>query len=728
MQIALLALLIALLFFAVYALAAVKVELSRNAETALISQLSMQSAAFSRELNTVQNDLRAFSSLLEKGLLAERDVEHFRATRQDTVFQIGIISLVGDSDQRDQGSFAHFPVLYQAAQGEDALGYVEDFLGVSGVMFATPVRHEGVVTSVLYEVKLPEHMAQLNRSLEEGKEIRDFYEQDLSLLLDPQGSLMFPLQTGEADSQAAIFAEESIHWQNQLLVIRQFVEDQPGEVYLHKIDIDGIAYTLAAMDFGEDGFTSVRLTPPSGDGQDMTALLDQCILALLVFLIAVLWVLWYLHRAERDSQEQIFKVAYIDRLTQIYNWDWVEAYLLNLGEQALNKTLVLVDVKDFRTINQLYGREHGDMVLQKIARSLEQQQWADMAARCGSDSFLLVVERRNYEELRSKLNYIFRNLRKISPDTNSIYYRCGVVDITDPLETRSCLQLLDECSNALNSVNTPKKTDIVRFTPDMRKADEKKQQMREELLPALERGEFEVFYQAKYEIATDLLAGAEALIRWNYKGEGYISPGMFIPLFEEDGTVKEIDRFVYKTVCEQFATWKKQGLPLLPISVNLSRVQMDNENIVLELSDIADKYGVGRRLIQIEITESGEFQDLDLLVKGMRELKEAGFGLAMDDFGTGYSSFSMLTEMPLEVLKIDKSFVDKIQDHRGQLIVSDIISMAKHLNISCLAEGVEEKYQRDLLQAFGCDYVQGFFYSKPTPVGDYEKLLKEVPS
>lgn len=720
--------LISLLLFSMYALVAVGHELERNSQQTLVSDITSQSDAFSRELNTVLSELETFAGLFQAGELDSSQMNIFQLTRQTQAKDVGIMGLDGSSILGKYGDITAHSVLEKAATGQASLGYVTDFYGASGVLFAVPVYVTGVQKYVLYELKLSEHMTWLNRSISSGENsfvAQSFEEEDLSSLLDDKGQPIFPFQGGEFIGEAEIYAQSKVNWANEQLKMLQFLDKNPGEIYVDKIGIAGESYTITAMDFTMDGFTSVRLTPPSNDGQAVAALLVQCVVALFALVLAALSVAYYARRSDKLYQEKMFKTAYKDQLTNNYNWDWMQAYMVSLGDEVMKKTLVLINVKDFRTINQLYGRDHGDLVLQEIGRTLENQEWADMAARRDSDSFLLLVEQRNFEELKSKLNYIFRNLRKISKDTNTMYFRCGVVDIKSPLSEVNCFHLLDECSAAIRTANTPKKTEVVQFSQSMREKERKDQRLREDFPEAMAKGEFEVFFQPKYELVHETLAGAEALIRWKYKGENYLSPGMFIPLFEQDGSVKEIDRFVFYTVCQQFAIWKKKGLPLYPVSVNLSRVQMDNENIVSELADLADKFEVDKRLIQIEITESGEFQDLELLVQSMHDLKNAGFALAMDDFGTGYSSFSMLTDMPLEVLKIDKSFVDKIQDHRGQMIIGDIITMAKHLDIACLAEGVEEEYQRDLLRQFGCDYIQGYFYAKPMQILDYEALLKQ---
>ena len=241
----------------------------------------------------------------------------------------------------------------------------------------------------------------------------------------------------------------------------------------------------------------------------------------------------------------------------------------------------------------------------------------------------------------------------------------------------------------------------------------------------MENDEFTVYLQPKFDLRTGKLKGAEALIRWNYKHEVMLSPGKFIPFFERDGSIHKIDDIVLRKVCETLAKWRKEGRVLYPVSVNLSRTRLYDANLVDYLTEIVDSYGVYHDLIDFELTESASYDNTDQLIQVLNELRSRGFHISMDDFGTGYSSFALLTQMPLDTLKIDKSFVDKVGGDnvlkQDIAVVRHIISLAKELGFICLAEGAETKGQIDELKALGCDIVQGYYFSRPVPVGEYEK-------
>ena len=242
---------------------------------------------------------------------------------------------------------------------------------------------------------------------------------------------------------------------------------------------------------------------------------------------------------------------------------------------------------------------------------------------------------------------------------------------------------------------------------------------------ALEQEEFVVYLQPKFDIETEKIKGAEALIRWNYKNKEFLSPGRFIPYFEKDGTIAKIDDLVLEKICKTMERWKNEGKLLFPISVNLSRSRMYDENLIDKLVGIVDSYGVDHHLIDFELTESATYDNMEHMLSVLQELRDRGFKISMDDFGTGYSSLSLLTQMPIDTLKIDKSFVDTIADDSERnediIVLRHIITLAKELGFVCLAEGAERRIQVDRLRELGCEIIQGYYYSKPIPIDEYEE-------
>ena len=269
------------------------------------------------------------------------------------------------------------------------------------------------------------------------------------------------------------------------------------------------------------------------------------------------------------------------------------------------------------------------------------------------------------------------------------------------------------------------KTEIIIYTDKMHDDISWGNYIKAYVETAITNDEFLVYLQPKFDIDKEVIKGAEALIRWNYKNKEFLSPGRFIPFFEKDGSIGKIDDIVLQKVCAALARWKKEGKPLYPVSVNLSRNRLYDRDLISHLTQIVDSYDVEHKLIDFELTESAGYDNTDHMIRILEELQAEGFKISMDDFGTGYSSLSLLTRMPLNTLKIDKSFVDNVSTDREReediIVIRHIISLAKELGFTCLAEGAESKNQVDRLKELGCEVIQGYYYSKPIAISEYEK-------
>jgi EAL domain-containing protein (putative c-di-GMP-specific phosphodiesterase class I) len=272
---------------------------------------------------------------------------------------------------------------------------------------------------------------------------------------------------------------------------------------------------------------------------------------------------------------------------------------------------------------------------------------------------------------------------------------------------------------------TPNKTEVTIYTDKMHDDITWGNIIKAYVDTAIAEDEFRVYLQPKFDINREVIEGAEALIRWDYKGKGLLSPGRFVPFFERDGSIGKIDDIVLEKVCKALAQWKAEGKPLYPVSVNLSRKRLYDPNLIEHLVGIIDSHGVDHGLIDFELTESATYDNKVHMLRVLEDLRERGFKISMDDFGTGYSSLSLLTEMPLDTLKIDKSFVDKLgtDNEREQdiVVIRLIIALAKDLGFVCLAEGAERKEQVDRLRELGCEVIQGYYYSKPISMDEFEE-------
>ena len=421
----------------------------------------------------------------------------------------------------------------------------------------------------------------------------------------------------------------------------------------------------------------------------------------------------------------LFNMAYYDPITRHYSWNHLEPFLEMPQDRGIQDyAFAHFDVKAFKVLNEVYGHITANNVLKRVVKALNRADFVYTSARCHNDNFAVMLHDLPEDELRARLSDLFDSISTLDEDPNyKIYYRCGVVPMKRAMLSGN--RVADAAKLAQNMGTNRSKTDIVFYTDKMHDDIMWSNYIKAYLDTAVMNDEFVVYLQPKFDIYTEKIRGSEALVRWNYKKKELLSPYRFIPFFETDGSIAKVDDIVLKKVCESLARWKEEGKPLYPISVNLSRNQLYDPDIIGHLTYIVDSYKVDHSLIDFELTESATYDNKDRMLHVLHELRDRGFKVSMDDFGTGYSSFSLLTEMPLDTLKIDKSFVDKIgmgeERKQDTIVVRHIITLAKELGFVCLAEGAEEKSQIERLRELGCELIQGYYYSKPIPMEEFEE-------
>ncbi len=428
---------------------------------------------------------------------------------------------------------------------------------------------------------------------------------------------------------------------------------------------------------------------------------------------------------DRFQKEDLYRLAFTDHITGNYNWSHLEAFLEVPGDREINDyAFAHFDIKQFRVIHEAYGHIAANKVLSNIVKAMNEADFVYASARCHNDNFAMILKDMPEQELKQELQNLFDNNSALEEDPYyKVCYRCGVVPMRRAMLSGNRVADAAKMAQALGT--NQKGTEIVFYTDKMHDDLSWGNYIKAYVETAIEQDEFVVYLQPKFDIKTEKIKGAEALIRWNYKNRELLSPYSFIPYFEKDGTIDKVDDLVLKKICKTMERWKKEGKPLYPVSVNLSRSRMYDGNLIDKLAGIVDSYGVDHHLIDFELTESATYDNMEHMLFVLRELRDRGFKISMDDFGTGYSSLSLLTQMPIDTLKIDKSFVDTIAGDAERdediILLRHIITLAKELGFACLAEGAENRAQIDRLRDLGCEIIQGYYYSKPIPLEEYEE-------
>jgi len=243
---------------------------------------------------------------------------------------------------------------------------------------------------------------------------------------------------------------------------------------------------------------------------------------------------------------------------------------------------------------------------------------------------------------------------------------------------------------------------------------------------ALKTGQFQVYLQPQVDLRTKKIVSAEALVRWIHPQKGMIPPFRFIPVFENNGFITRLDLFIWEEVIKTIVGWRNTGKKMVPIAINLSRIDVEKEGVVDALIALMNKYQLESQWVKTELTESICLENDGIIMERMEQLKRAGFTIAVDDFGSGYSSLHLLKTMPLDILKIDKGFLDinMNMSRKDAIVIRDVVEMSKHLELQSIMEGVETLEQSRFLESIGCDIAQGYYYGKPMPIPEFEKLLE----
>ena len=424
------------------------------------------------------------------------------------------------------------------------------------------------------------------------------------------------------------------------------------------------------------------------------------------------------------KQELEFRADY-DSITGLFN---SESFYRNVEERLLMRpdslfAIVSVDIDRFRIINDRFGVEAGNACLRELGRVIRASlPWDGLAARYQADMYSILFE---YNEEHELLEYIEKLTLNFHVDEavrcgSTLSYGIYKIDDRDISVRLMC----DRARLAKKNIKGTRLTNFNVYDDNIRLKDNQQAELESEMEIALERHEFVMFLQPKVSLATGSICGAEALVRWMHPLKGIRMPGDFLPLFESNGFIKRIDEFMWEETAKYLARLKKLGIDM-PVSVNVSRLHIGNTDLVTELTSLVEKYDIDPAKLELEITETLFTEDTGSLYSIMQQLKETGFTIEMDDFGSGYSSLNMLKDAPVDVIKIDRFFLDEVIDtKRGKIIVSNSIKMSKELGMRTIAEGVETKEQAEFLRDAGCDIAQGYYYSKPVPTDEFERLLE----
>lgn len=639
----------------------------------------------------------------------------------------------------------------RALAGEDVVSglYRDPFSDAFISYTAVPVRRDGAVVGVLCAVNSEDVFRRiLTASVFSG--------QGNSGIIGGGGRYVVPAprdiparsggsRTGvpPADELAAVFAVAG-EWdggdaflnvsEDERRRLRQDLEGKKRGMVSYRVDGEermAVYEPTGVSDWFVVSSVPVRALREHGGNLIMGAVII-IVMALALFLALI----GRLHTLTRRDHEALERVAYSDPLTGYGNYPRFlrDADVWVAGRGTEPYAVWYCDIKKFKYINDLLGYQVGDTILRHLADLLHGMAGADaLFCRINADNFVGLRPCGDREEMRRFFDVLVERLNEHhAAQTKGIRLDlCMGVYGAEPGDgPLSVHDMLDRANMAQKSIKNRVDSSFVFYSEDMRRRVLDETAMEARMKQALDQGEFRLYLQPKVDIQHgNRIAGAEVLARWLDPDKGLISPGVFIPLFEKNGFIVQLDRYMFEHMCQWLRTWLDVGRPALNIAVNVSRLGLVQEDFLEYYVSVKRRYGIPDGMLELEFTESMILDDDAMFRSLVLELQKNGFLCSLDDFGAGYSSLNILKNLPIDVLKLDILFFRQGVDvRRERIVIANIVAMAHELSIRTIAEGVEEAEQVEFLRAIGCETVQGYVFARPMPLPDFANLMLTTPS
>ena len=720
------------------------IRLSRTINSELDSHLYEVANSISSNVNfRIETTFRTLESIGETAfqLRQNKELAHAFLKSKAEAYgfdRISVMDLEGNalfSNDQTESLYGHPRLSAALLEGKRQFArFVESLVdGSDGVLYANPIYNNGKILGVIAAWNRFDH-------LRDALQLPHFGGEGFSFLSDSQGNIIMSAIHKNVPSGVRNFFDLIT---NRGSVIHGTLDRMRSDMRVSEkgsldFELDGgPAITLRYVPLEQQGLYLFSVVPRKTACEKITYLMHEMLflnIAIIALFLSLISLVYSLYRSHSKKLEQI---AFVDPVTGGYTRARFDIEAQKKIREAPPSTYAFLslNVEKFKLVNHTFGIEAGDKILKDIYDNiLSCMNEGELLCRNYADEFTLLIKFESKDKIIKDVELFTKKINEFSHSMLKRYYlrvSLGVYRIDNPFI--SIIDMQDRASLARKSNKAVIKGDMYScvFYSDIERLQMiKLKEIENKMKEALENEDFMVYLQPKVSLDDNKIAGAEALVRWNDKDNGLIPPNDFIPFFEANGFICKLDLYVFEKTCALIRKWINSGVTPVPVSVNLSRAHLFNPDFISKYVEIRDRYNIPHDLLELELTESLDFENMEVLITIVNQLHQAGFKCSLDDFGRGYSSLNTLKNINVDTLKLDSSFWQSpnADNKKERDIIRALVELAKKLNMKTVSEGVETIAQVEFLKTIQCDMIQGFVFSKPVPPAEFEEIAygKEI--
>lgn len=703
----------------------------KNEITSSLGEIAAQGViTLNKQIQGEINTMRDISNLIGKSKENYNTTDIIKnllpTVERNQFKRMGIINLDGIAKTTDNYEFdlSESEIFTSGLKGETVISdtLIDNIDGNDVNVYSTPIYRDGVLQGILFATRATD-------VYKDSLAVSAFNGKGYSYVVKSSGNSLVGSSNENSiknfdNIMDALLEKDSRNKEAAYSLGEKLKSRKSGYIQFYSNGIEKYMY-YSPLEINDWYLLSV--VPARVVEEKMKAVIYRTYILAGVFIMVLAVLIFHVFRMQQKGKKVLEKIAYVDPVTGGYSYEKFQKVVgKRLEKEPKDAAIISMDVDKFKYLNDIFGYREGNNAICFIWESLKNiTSVNDVFARRTADNFVLFLHYKNEDELFKKLDEMCIQMKKFIVAGKKYYeliLSIGIYEIKDGVLNID--SMLDRAQIAKKMVKGKHNEYYMLYDKNVREKEIKNKEIENNMTRALAENEYIVYYQPKYSCENEAIVGAEALVRWIKKDGTMIMPLDFIPLFECNGFITALDKYVFAKVCKDIKKWIEEGIEPVPISVNLSRLHLYNPVFVEEYQEIMNKYNISSKYIRFELTETTIFEDMNVLLEVIDNLHKAGFGVMMDDFGTGYSSLNLLKEVPIDIIKLDKSFIDGIGDEKSEKIIISMIMLARLLDIKVIAEGVENKDQYEFLKSVNCDIIQGYYFSRPLPIEEYEKVLK----